>query len=39
MSQAITYSGSSANLAETMNRVCDHHEPVSLPGRNHPLWS
>ena len=28
MSQAITYSEARQNLAETMNRVCDHHEPV-----------
>lgn len=27
MSQAITYSEARQNLAETMNRVCDHHEP------------
>ena len=32
MSQAITYTEARQNLAETMNRVCDHHEPArSLP--------
>ena len=30
MSQAITYSEARQNLAETMNRVCDHHEPVII---------
>ena len=39
MSQAITYSEARQNLAETMNRVCDHHEPVIITRQNHPLWS
>ena len=30
MSQAITYTEARQNLAETMNRVCDHHEPVII---------
>ena len=30
MSQAITYSEARQNLAETMNRVCDHQEPVII---------
>lgn len=30
MSQAITYSEARQNLAETMSRVCDHHEPVII---------
>lgn len=30
MSQAVTYSEARKNLAETMNRVCDTHEPVII---------
>jgi antitoxin YefM len=27
---AITYSAARANLADTMNRVCDNHEPIII---------
>ena len=27
---AITYTSASANLASTMNRVCDNHEPIII---------
>ena len=37
MSQAITYSEARQNLAETMNRVCDHHEPVIIPLCGHDV--
>ena len=36
MSQAITYSEARQNLAETMNRVCDHHEPVIITRQKSP---
>ena len=36
MSQAITYSEARQNLANTMNRVCDHHEPVIITRQKSP---
>lgn len=36
MSQAITYSEARQNLADTMNRVCDHHEPVIITRQKSP---
>ena len=36
MSQAITYTEARQNLAETMNRVCDHHEPVIITRQKSP---
>ena len=39
MSQAITYSEARQNLAETMNRVCDHHEPVIITRQKSPSVS
>ena len=30
----ITYSNARANLAQTMNRVCDDHAPVVITRRN-----
>lgn len=36
MSQAITYSEARQNLAETMNRVCDHHEAVIITRQKSP---
>ena len=36
MSQAITYTEARQNLAETMNRVCDHHEPVIITRQRFP---
>ena len=36
MSQAITYSEARQNLAETMSRVCDHHEPVIITRQKSP---
>ena len=36
MSQAITYSEARQNLAETMSRVCDHHEPVIIIRQKSP---
>lgn len=37
MSQAITYTEARQNLAETMNRVCDHHEPVIITRQKSPV--
>lgn len=36
MSQAITYTEARQNLAETMNLVCDHHEPVIITRQKSP---
>ena len=36
MSQAITYTEARQNLAETMNRVCDHHEPDIITRQKSP---
>ena len=36
MSQSITYTEARQNLAETMNRVCDHHEPVIITRQKSP---
>lgn len=36
MSQSITYTKACQNLAETMNRVCDHHEPVIITRQKSP---
>lgn len=36
MSQAITYSEARQNLADTMNRVCDHHEPIIITRQKSP---
>ena len=36
MSQAITYSEARQNLADTMNRVCDHHDPVIITRQKSP---
>ena len=36
MSHAITYSEARQNLADTMNRVCDHHEPVIITRQKSP---
>ena len=36
MSQAITYSKARQNLADTMNRVCDHHEAVIITRQKSP---
>lgn len=36
MSQSITYTKARQTLAETMNRVCDHHEPVIITRQRFP---
>ena len=36
MSQSITYTKARQTLAETMNRVCDHHEPVIITRQSFP---
>ena len=36
MSESITYSEARQNLAETMSRVCDHHEPVIITRQKSP---
>lgn len=36
MPQAITYSKARQNLADTMNRVCDHHEAVIITRQKSP---
>jgi antitoxin YefM len=32
--EAITYSAARENMADTMDRVCDNHEPVIITRRN-----